>query len=67
MTSTDIQSELADELKAIRQDLGYIKDNMAERDSIMTEEDYAAIQDYREERKKGKLTSHKQLKKELGF
>ena len=36
-------------------------------DSSMSEEDYAALLAYREEKKAGKLHSHKDVKKTLGF
>lgn len=38
----------------------------ADADAIMTEEDYEALLDYRQEKAKGKLISSKQLKKALG-
>ena len=38
---------------------------MVDVDSIMTEEDYRTLKDYREEKSKGKLISHEKLKKEL--
>lgn len=40
-------------------------ETMVDPDSIMTEEDYASLIDYRKEKKEGKLTSHEDLKKEL--
>lgn len=67
MTQTLISREVIIELKAIRQDLDYIKEHMVDSDTILTEEDYKALQDYRTEKKAGKLTSHVQLKKELGL
>jgi hypothetical protein len=36
-------------------------------DSIMTEDDYEALQVYNLEKSGGKLTAHKELKKELGL
>lgn len=62
-----ITKELVDELKAIRKDVDFIKAHMADMDSIMTEEDYKALQEYRKEKKAGKLTSHEGLKRELGL
>jgi len=67
MTESVSSQEVVKELKAIRQDLDYIKDHMVDSDSILTEEDYKALQAYREEKKAGKLISHEQLKKELGI
>lgn len=54
-------------LEEIKSELDYIKEHMVDMDSIMTEEDYEALQAYREEKKTGKLISHEQLKKELGL
>lgn len=54
------------ELKEIKKDLNFIKEHMVDIDSIMTEDDYAALQEYRKQKKEGKLISHEQLVKELG-
>lgn len=59
--------EIMDELKSIKKELSYIKKHMVEEDNILTEEDLQALQGYREQKKKGTLTSHAQLKKELGI
>ncbi len=61
------EATLAAELKAIREDIDYIKEHMVDADSIMTEDDYEALLAYRKEKKAGKLISHEQLKKELGL
>ncbi len=42
------------------------KERVIDKDSIMTEDDYKALLDYREEKKTGKIVSHAKLKKELG-
>lgn len=57
---------LESEIEAIKKDLAYLKKHMVDIDSIMTEEDYESLVEYRKEKKAGKLTSHEQLKKELG-
>ncbi len=44
-----------------------IKEHMVDIDSIMTEDDYKALQEYKIEKSEGKLTSHEELKKELGL
>ena len=54
------------ELKEIKKDLDFIKEHMVDIDSVMTEEDYEALIEYRKEKKAGKLTSHEQLKEEIG-
>jgi len=43
------------------------KKHMVDIDSIITEDDYKALQDYKIEKAEGKLTSHEELKKELGI
>ncbi|MBI4152906.1 hypothetical protein HY497_00140 [Candidatus Woesearchaeota archaeon] len=58
---------LIKELKEIRKDLSFLKKHMVDVDSIMTEEDYHALLAYREEKKKGQLISHEDLKKKLGL
>lgn len=55
------------ELKEIRKDLSFLKKHMVDVDSIMTEDDYSALLAYRDEKKKGKLISHEELKKKLGL
>jgi len=44
-----------------------IKQHMVDIDSIMTEEDYLALIDYRKEKSANKIISHEQLKKQLGL
>ena len=61
-----ISRAIVDELKAIREDLDYIK-HMIDADSILTEDDFIALQECRKEKKEGKLISHEKLKKELGL
>ncbi len=60
------EAQIMEELKTIKQELGYIKEHMVDIDNIMTEEDYGALSDYRKEKRAGRLISHKQLKEELG-
>jgi hypothetical protein len=59
--------EIRHELKAIRDDLDFIKGHMVDVDSIMTENDYLSLKEYRDEKSFGKLTSHENLKKEMGL
>jgi hypothetical protein len=40
---------------------------MVDIDSILTEEDYLSIQEYRKEKASGILTSHEDLKNEWGI
>ncbi|MCX9014091.1 MAG: hypothetical protein OIN89_04730 [Candidatus Methanoperedens sp.] len=60
-------NEIRYELRAIREDLDFIKSHMVDVDSILTEEDYISLQEYRKEKESGTLTSHEALKKELGI
>ena len=59
-------NEIKHELRAIREDLDFIKNHMVDIDSILTEEDYLSLQEYRKQ-KDSVLTSHEDLKKELGI
>ena len=52
---------------AIREDLDFIKGHMIDVDSIMTEDDYLSLNEYRNEKESGKLTSHEELKREMGL
>ncbi len=67
MSETALEEKIVHELEAIRQDINYIKKHMVDQDSIMSEDDYHVLQEYKKEKKTGKLTSHEQLKKELGL
>lgn len=59
--------QILQELKVIKKELDFIKENMVDIDSVVTEEDYEALLEYRKQKSQGKLISHKQLKKELGL
>ncbi len=59
--------EILHELRAIRDDLNYIKGHMVDIDSILTEKDYLFLQEYRKEKASGMLTSHEDLKNEMGI
>jgi len=55
------------DLEFVKRELMEIKEHMVDIDSIMTEDDYKALQEYNIEKSEGKLTSHEELKKELGL
>lgn len=55
------------DLEFVKRELIGIKERMKDTDSIMTEDDYEALQVYNLEKSGGKLTAHKELKKELGL
>jgi len=59
--------EILQELRAIREDLDYIKGHMVYIDSILTEEDYLSLKEYRKEKASDLLTSQEDLKNELGI
>ncbi len=40
---------------------------MVDTDSILTEKDYLILQEYRKEKASGMLTSHEDLKNEIGL
>ncbi len=54
------------DLEFVKRELMEIKKRMENTDSIMTEDDYEALQEYNLEKSEGKLTAHEELKKELG-
>lgn len=49
------EAKIMEELKIIKADLSYIKSHLIDPDSLLTEEDYEALLQYREEKKQGKL------------
>lgn len=59
--------EIRHELRAIKDDLDFIKSHMIGVDSIMTEDDYLSLNEYRNEKESDKLTSHEELKREIGL
>ena len=61
------EQQILNKLDKIEQELVEIKEHMIDVDSIMTEEDYEALLAYRKEKSAGTLTSHENLKKELGL
>jgi len=59
--------EIRHELRAIKDDLDFIKSHMIDVDSIMTEDDYLSLNEYRNEKESDELTSHEELKREIGL
>jgi hypothetical protein len=51
--------------EAIKENLDFIKSHMVDIDSILTEDDYFSLQEYRKEKESGRLTSYEDLKREL--
>ena len=67
MLETINSREIVHELRAIKEDIDFIKDHMVDIDSIMTEDDYLSLNEYRDEKLSDKLTSHEELKREIGL
>lgn len=59
--------EIRHELRVIKEDLDFIKGHMVDVDSIMTEEDYLSLKEYKDKKSSCKLTSHEDLKREMGL
>jgi hypothetical protein len=55
------------DLEFVKKELMEIKKHMVDIDSILTEDDYKALQEYLIEKTEGRLTSHEALKRELGL
>jgi len=60
-------NDIYKEVEFIKERVLEIEEHMVDIDSIMTEDDYAALAKYRAEKAKGELISHQALKKELGL
>ncbi|MBI3413450.1 MAG: hypothetical protein HY051_05225 [Candidatus Aenigmarchaeota archaeon] len=54
-------------LEDMEKDIKEIKRKMVDKDSVMTEDDYSALLEYRKEKGSGKLFPHEHVKKELGL
>ena len=54
-------------LNKIEKQISQLKKQIIDEDSIMTEEDYAALLGYRKDKAEGKLISHEEMKKQLGI
>ena len=52
-------------LENIEKEVRQIRARMPDIDSIMTEEDYSSLNDYRREKMAGRLHSHESVKKKL--
>ena len=61
---SDIQ-EIMKKLAKLQKDVNYLKENMVDIDSIITEEDKRNFEEYEKEKNEGRLISEEQLKKEL--
>lgn len=55
---TNGNQQVLEELKEIKGELDYIKKHMVDVDSVMSEDDRKAYEEYLREKKAGKLTAH---------
>lgn len=55
------------DIESVKKAVAEIREHMVDVDSIMTEDDYRALEEYKREKSGGNLTSHEGLKKELGL
>ena len=67
MSETATLKTIQQELKAIKNDLDYLKEHMVDVDSILTEEDFEALKQTEKEHAEGKTIKLKDLKKQLGM
>ena len=61
------EQQILQELKAIRQDLDYLKENMIDKEMFLSNEEKQLLEESYENEKQGKLISSKDLKKQLGL
>ncbi len=54
-------------IKELRKEVAEIREHMVDIDCILTEDDLKALEEYRLEKSEGRLTTHEDLKKELGL
>ena len=67
-TITKTQAEeILRKLAKLQVDMDYLKSNIVNDDSVLTEDDLEAIDEAEKEYKEGRTISHEQLKKELGL
>ncbi len=64
---TELLSKIQKDLEFVKKEITEIKEHMVDIDSIMTEGDYKALQDYIKEKSEGKLKTHEDIKKEMGL
>lgn len=59
--------DLLKEIDILKKEIQEIKANMVDPDSLLTEDDYICLQNYRVEKEEGKLLSESVVRKELGL
>lgn len=65
MTEATIPKELVHEIKAIREDLDYIKEHMVDVDMILTPKEEARLKESLKEYEEGKATTLEDFEKEM--
>ena len=55
------------ELKSIKKEISFIRDNMVDKDMVLSVEDYEALFETAKAKKEGKLLSLEEVEKELGL
>jgi len=63
--TTDV--EILNELKAIKSELDFIRENMPDKEMFLTTEERILLEDSYKNEKDGKLVSSKDLRRELGL
>ncbi len=66
MVEAVILKDIAQELKAIREDLGYIKEHMVDVDMILTKDEEERLEESIKEYEEGKVVSLEDFEKEIG-
>lgn len=61
------ETKILDELKAIRTELDFIRDNMPDKDMFLTTEEKLFLAESYKNEKEGKLVSSNDLRKQLGL
>ncbi|MFH0874522.1 MAG: hypothetical protein V1859_01175 [archaeon] len=57
--------KIRDDVESLKKEVMFLKSNMVDPDSILTEEDFIHLLAYRDEKSKRMLVSEKDIKKEL--
>jgi len=63
----DMEASLSRRLDELERSVDTLKRVLVSQDSIMTEEDYAVLLQYRKEKAAGRLADHEAVKRELGL
>lgn len=66
-TESISMEDIKKEIDTIKEEIKKIKSNMIDPDSILTEEDYICLQEYRREKENGKLLRESEVIKGLGL